>query len=436
MASANEIWGQVIGLLSAELTQTTMQTWFDDTKALQLDGDCLYLYTPSEFKQEIIMTRYLPYIKKCLQNIFSQELSVKVLTGEDDIDRYRSQKSLPAFLRNDDFTFDRFIVGSANKFAHAAAFAVAEKPANTYNPLFIYGGSGLGKTHLLYAIAHVIHNRHPDYRIVYIKGDDFTNELIESIKTGRNIEFREKYRSADLFLVDDIQFIAGKVSTQEEFFHTFNTLFESKRQIVLTSDRPPKEIYTLEDRLRSRFEWGLIADIQPPDFETRIAIIRNKCAMLGLSIPDEAAFFIAENITSNVRQIEGAVKKVLALRDLASNTVDIDTVSRAIKDIFKESPGLNPTPPIIIEEVATFYNVSEADIRGNKKGKEIAHARQVSMYLIRKLVGMSFPDIGREFGGKHHSTVLYACRLIGESIEKNPTFDGAIKDMLSNIRNK
>ena len=266
------------------------------------------------------------------------------------------------------------------------AQAVAERPAQTYNPLFIYGESGLGKTHLLYAIAHKIHQNHPDYRIVYIKGDSFTNELIQAIREGRNPEFREKYRSADVFLMDDVQFIAGRESTQEEMFHTFNTLYEAGRQIVFTADRPPKEMLRLDDRLRTRFEWGLPVDIQPPDYETRVAIIKNKAIRRGMNLPDPVLQYIAENITSNVRQIEGTVNKILAFQELMGESVDVDTVTRAVRDMFKDKADFLPSPDIIIDEVSKFYNIDADALRGQGRTKDTALARQIAMYQILSLI--------------------------------------------------
>ena len=283
MNSAADIWSKVLSLMEADMTATTIHTWFDDTVALSLDEDKFILHTPSDFKRDIILSRYLPPIQKALHELFSADFQVVVL-GAEELEKYQNSRrpKEDGFLPGtEEYTFERFVVGSSNKFAHAAARAVADHPALNYNPLFIYGESGLGKTHLLYAIAHKIHADHPDYRIVYIKGDAFTNELIQAIREGRNQEFREKFRSADVFLMDDVQFIAGKDSTMEEMFHTFNTLYETRKQIVFTADRPPKEMLKLEDRLKTRFEWGLIADIQPPDYETRMAIIKNKSIRMG-----------------------------------------------------------------------------------------------------------------------------------------------------------
>ena len=371
-----------------------------------------------------------------MRDEFQMEVELEVI-DDTEIDAYRENQKKPDFVEfNPQFTFDKFVVGSSNRFAHAAAIAVANAPAETYNPLFIYGPSGLGKTHLLYAIASEVHKKHPSYNIVYIKGDQFTNELIAAVQEGRNIEFRSKYRGADLFLVDDIQFIAGKDSTQEEFFHTFNTLYESHRQIVLTADRPPHEMLRLEDRLKTRFEWGLIADIQPPDYETRMAIIKNKAMSLGLEFPDDVCEYIAENITTNVRQIEGTVKKILAYRDLQGMPLDVASVSRAIKDMYKGKAESLPTPGLIISEVCRFYSIEEQVLRGTLKNKNTAEARQVAMYLCRKLTNLSLPDIGREFG-RDHSTVLHGLNKIERLMADSTSgLQDNIRDITANINNK
>ena len=378
MYSSAYVWAKVLGHMESRLTPQVVSTWFDDTEILELTDEKLVLYSPSSFRKDIIVRRCTGYIKEAMQEIFQLNVDVVVL-DDTEIEAYRGKSQKPEFIEfNPQFTFDNFVVGSSNRFAHAAAVSVANNPAETYNPLFIYGPSGLGKTHLLYAIASVVHKNHPSYNIVYIKGDQFTNELIAALQEGRNNEFRYKYRNADLFLVDDIQFIAGKESTQEEFFHTFNNLYENHHQIVLTADRPPNEMLRLEDRLKTRFEWGLIADIQPPDFETRMAIIKNKSVSLGFDLPNDVCTFIAENVTSNVRLLEGTVKKIRAYHDLDNMELTVPNVSRAIKDMYNKEKAENlPTPNLIIGEVSRFYNIEESVIRGTLKNKNTAEARQV-----------------------------------------------------------
>ena len=342
----------------------------------------------------------------------------------------------PQFVEfNSQYTFDKFVVGSSNQHAFSAARAVADNPADAITPVHLRR-IRLGKTHLLYAIAHLLKKRQPEARIVYIKGDDFTNELIASIREGQNREFREKYRQATLLLVDDIQFIAGKQQTQEEFFHTFNTLYESGKQIVLTSDRPPQEMMQLEDRLRTRFEWGLMVDVAPPDFETRLAIIKNKAAMLGVTLPDEVSDYIAENVTANVRQIEGTLNKILAYRDLLGDTVDEQAVGRAVKDMLKKSNEYIPSPQVIITYICKYYNLDEDVLRGQNRGRDVVNGRQIAMYLIRRMTNLSLSDIGKEFGGRDHTTVLHSLEQIEKKMKSDPVFNQTIKEITININSK
>ena len=435
MNPAADVWSKVITLMQPDMTATTINTWFDDASAVALEDDRFVLYSPTRFKRDIIATRYVGKIQAALRELFSCDMDVVVLT-EGELDQYSQPEKDNFFPGTEEYTFERFVVGSSNKFAHAAARAVADNPGKSYNPLFIYGESGLGKTHLLYAIAHTIHKNHPEYKVVYIKGDTFTNELIQAIREGRNAEFREKYRGADVFLMDDVQFIAGRDSTQEEMFHTFNTLYELKKQIVFTSDRPPKEMLRLEDRLKTRFEWGLLADIQRPDYETRMAIIKNKAIRMGMELPDFLIQLIAENITANVRQIEGTVNKIMAYQDLIGDTVDKNTVIRAVKDIFKEKSDILPTADVIIEEVCKFYNIEPATLRGQGRSKDISLARQIAMYLIRQMVGTSLKDIGKEFDNRDHSTVLNSLSRIEALVKNDPEKAEIIKDITTNINNR
>ena len=433
MNSPADIWVKVLKLMEADMTATTINTWFDDIVAVSLEENRFVLHSPSNFKREIIVSRYLPIIQKALHELFSAQFEVIIL-GEGELEQFQSKpKSAPLFPGAENYTFERFVVGSSNKFAHAAARAVADNPASSYNPLFIYGESGLGKTHLLYAIADTIHRNHPEYRIVYIKGDSFTNELIQAIREGRNQEFREKYRAADVFLMDDVQFIAGRDSTQEEMFHTFNTLYEAKHQIVFTADRPPKEMLRLEDRLKTRFEWGLLADIQPPDYETRVAIIKNKAIRMGAELPEQVLQYVAENITSNVRQIEGTVNKILAYSDLMGKNIDIDTVIRIIQDLLKNKSEVMPSADVIIEEVSKFFSVDPESIRGQGRTKNIVLARQIAMSLIRDLTSLSLKDIGQEFEHRDHTTVLHSIDRVDKLKKNSPEIAEIIKDITTNI---
>ena len=437
MNSVADVWANVLQQLKKDLSETTIATWFDELSAVDIRENTFLLYCPNDFKKRYIESLFLKNIKAALQDIFSIEFEVEILDEkglaefQGNAPKHQSERFTSA-----EFTFDTFVVGPSNKLAYAASQAVAEHPAQNYNPLLIYGNSGLGKTHLLYAIANQIQREHPDYNIVYIKGDQFTNELIDAVRSGKNFEFRDKYRNADLFLMDDIQFIAGKDATQEEFFHTFNSLYENKRQIVLTSDRVPGDMVRLEDRLRTRFEWGLIVDVQPPDYETRFIITREKALELGIELPQDVVDYISENITNNVRQIEGTVKKIKAYHDLTGMPLDITNVSRAIKDMYKGKTQAIPTPDLIISEVCRFYSIDESTLRSTLKNKGTAEARQVAMYLIRKLTNLSLPDIAKEFG-KNHTTVLYALKKVEQELPNSSNgLQDNIRDITSNINSR
>ena len=437
MNPADDIWAKVIELMKQQgLSPTTIKTWFDDAKAVSLTEDSFTISTPNDYTQSVIKSLYIPKIEAALKELFSMDLKVVVLT-EKELENTSAAKQDILFPGTSDYTFERFVVGSSNRYAYSAARAVADIPGRAgYNPLFIYGESGLGKTHLLYAIAHTIHANHPDYKIVYIKGDTFTNELVAAIREGRNQQFREKYREADVFLMDDVQFIAGRESTQEEMFHTFNTLYEAGHQIVFTSDRHPKELLRLDQRLQTRFEQGLPADIKPPDYETRMAIIKTKAVRMGLDLPEFLLQLIAENITANVRQIEGTINKIMAYRDLMGATVDKDTVVRAVKDMFKEKSDILPTADVIIDEVCKFYNIEPTILRGQGRSKDIVLARQIAMYQIRRMTNLSLDEIGQEFSGRDHSTVIHSIRQIEESIKSDSEKAEIVKDITANINSR
>lgn len=433
MYSSAYVWAKVLNHLENRLTPAVVSAWFDDAEVVELTDEHLILYSPSPFRRDMIASRCLPYINDAMKEIFNYEVDILVY-GDQELKDFQSKEKPPISMDfNPQFTFDSFVEGSSNKFARGAAMAVAENPGKVYNPYFIYGPAGIGKTHLLYAIANKIRQNFPDYKIVYIKGDQFTNELIEALRNGKNVEFRSKYRQADLFLIDDIQFIAGRESTQEEFFHTFNELYENHKQIVMTSDRKPDDMATLEDRLRTRFQWGLIADIQPPDYETRMAILKNKANSMGLELDNECCSFIANNITNNVRQIEGTINKIVAYRDLNNMPIDLPNIMRAISDMIKVEGDILPTPSLIISQVSKFYAIDETVIRGTLKNKGTAEARQVAMYLVRTLTKLSLPEIGREFG-RDHTTVLHAIKKVDTLLKdpKSPLHEN-IRDIRANI---
>ena len=432
MNSLQEIWNEIIRILSQQLTPTAITTWFSDCEPVDMEDCRLILHTTSNFKRDIILQRFGDTIKAALSDLFSCDFDILVLAGDelnDYVSKSKEDTSLPEMAG---YTFDRFIVGNSNKFAHAAAIAVAEKPGKNYNPLFIYGNSGLGKTHLLMAIGHTIQNRDPSAKIAYIKGDEFTIQLVKAIKEGTTDDFRTRFRKVDLLLVDDIQFIAGKQSTQEEFFHTFNAIYEAGHQIVITSDRPPLEMSLLDDRLRTRFEGGLMADIQPPDLETRMAITRNKAALLGLILSDDAVEYIATNITANIRQIEGVIKRLTAYKEILNDVITIESVKRAIEDMIRTGDNI-PKPDNIIRETAKFYSLREEDLRGQSRSKNTAMARQVSMFLMRQLTNLSLKDIGEEYEGRNHATVLSSIRKVEDLVTKDPKMAGIVRDITSNI---
>ena len=440
MNSVADVWQNVVQTLKGDLSETTISTWFDELEAVDIKGNNMILHCSNDFKKGYIESLFMKNIKSALRDLFSTDFEVTILDDSSYLSFVGGDKNKKQSDRftSDEFTFATFVVGPSNKLAYAASKAVADHPAQNYNPLLIYGDSGLGKTHLIYAIANVIRKNDPSSKIAYVKGDEFTNELVRAIQEGpaKTAEMREKYRQADLLLVDDVQFIAGKKQTQEEFFHTFNTLYESGRQIVLTSDRPPSEMTILEDRLRTRFEWGLLVDVAPPDFETRMAIIKNKAALLGLELPDKVIAYIAENVTANVRQIEGTINKIMAFKDLLGDEADEDSVTRAIQDIVKRSNEYIPTPEAILDYISKYYNVDETIIRGQQRNRDAVQARQIAMYLIRSMTSLSLDDIGKVFDNRDHSTVLYSIQQVEKKMKTDTAFSEKVKAIKTNINSK
>ena len=436
MNSVADVWDNVLQQLKKDLSETTIATWFDELEAVDIRGNTFILHCANDFKKGYIESLFLKNIKSVLHDIFSTDFEVEIL---DDLsfEEFRGNvKKQSDRFTSDEFTFETFVVGPSNKLAYAASQAVANHPAQNYNPLLIYGDSGLGKTHLIYAIANVIRKNNAHAKIAYVKGDDLTNELVDAIREGKTAEMREKYRQADLLLVDDVQFIAGKKQTQEEFFHTFNNLYESGRQIVLTSDRPPSEMTLLDDRLRTRFEWGLLVDVAPPDFETRLAIVKNKAALLGMELPDKISAYIAENVTANVRQLEGTINKIMAFKDLLGNEADEETVTRAMQDILKRSNEYIPTPEAILDYISKYYSLEESVIRGQQRIRDAVQARQIAMYLIRSMTNLSLDDIGKVFDNRDHSTVLYSIQQVEKKMKKEPAFAETVKEIKTNINSK
>lgn len=432
-----EAWNLICEDLKKQIPEVSYNLWISKIQPVNLDiaNGCVTLKVSTAFHRDIILKSYETNLKASFQNVLGSEFQIKILTQEQTEEK-SILKETPKKSDDYEYTFETFIVGSSNKFANAAAMAVATKPAMLYNPLFIYGNSGLGKTHLLYAICNEIQKNNPETNIVYTKGDEFANELIEAIRRGTTSKFRQKYRKSDVLLVDDIQFIAGKESTQEEFFHTFNALYEAKKQIVLTSDRPPKDIATLEERLLTRFEWGLPADIQPPDFETRMAIIKRKAELLELDLPDAVSEYIANKLKNNIRQLEGAVKKMQAHCLLERTPPSIKMAQMSISDIINNDQPAPLTIEKIIEEVGRTFGTTADDIRSQKRSSNISNARQVAMYIVRDITQLPYDSIGKEFGGRDHSTVVYAMQQMDKKIEKNPKIKATVQDIIKNIRDR
>ena len=434
------LWDKVLQLIKGELSPPSFNAFFKQIIPLKLHKNDLILLVPNDFTKGILEDRYLNLIESSVHQLSLKKYNIKFVLDEKYIDTLEDElqnepiqkKSHPNL--NPKYTFDTFVIGNSNRFAHAACVAVAESPARAYNPLFLYGGVGLGKTHLMHAIGHHIMTQKKDPKVVYVSSEKFTNELINSIKDDRNEEFRNKYRNVDILLIDDIQFIAGKERTQEEFFHTFNSLHEANKQIIISSDRPPKEIPTLEDRLRSRFEMGLITDIQAPDFETRIAILRKKAQIENLEVPNEVMSYIAKNIKSNIRELEGALTRVVAYSSLTNRTVSYDLAVEALKDIITSSRTEEITVTRIQEKVSNVFNIKMEDFKSKKRTRSIAYPRQIAMYLSRELTDLSLPKIGEEFGGRDHTTVIHACDKISNDIASNEDIKFKINKIISDLK--
>lgn len=444
---ANDLWQQVLSVIQTKLSKPSFDTWLKSTKATVFSDSSLVICAPNNFAKEWLESRYAKLISSTVAETLGRQVQVQFTI--DDLPPPTAVQSAPAappvkpaanlhedsFSLNPKYTFDTFVIGSGNRFAHAASLAVAEAPAKAYNPLFLYGGVGLGKTHLMHAIGHYVLEHNPNSKVLYISSEKFTNEFINAIRDNRGESFRNKYRNIDVLLIDDIQFLAGKEQTQEEFFHTFNALHEESKQIIISSDRPPKEIPTLEDRLRSRFEWGLITDIQPPDLETRIAILRKKAKAENLDIPNEAMVYIANQIDTNIRELEGALIRVVAYSSLINEDVTVHLAAEALKDIIPSSRPKVITIHDIQQRVGEFYGMKVEEFKARKRTKAVAFPRQVAMYLSRELTDHSLPKIGEAFGGRDHTTVIHAHEKISSSLKTDQELSKIIRNLTEKIKN-
>ncbi|UOQ49571.1 chromosomal replication initiator protein DnaA [Gracilibacillus caseinilyticus] len=448
MENIEDLWSNTLELIKDKVSKPSYDTWLKNTSVDHLKDDTVIISAPNEFTRDWLESRYTSIIAEALYELTGAKLAVKFVIPdtlqeeEEEVAQMKKKKTVasqnsetsPKSMLNDKYTFETFVIGSGNRFAHAASLAVAEAPAKAYNPLFIYGGVGLGKTHLMHAIGHYVLDHNPSAKVVYLSSEKFTNEFINSIRDNRAVNFRNKYRNVDVLLIDDIQFLAGKEQTQEEFFHTFNTLHEENKQIIISSDRPPKEIPTLEDRLRSRFEWGLITDITPPDLETRIAILRKKAKAEGLDIPNEVMLYIANQIDTNIRELEGALIRVVAYSSLINQDIDASLAAEALKDIIPSSRPKVITIQHIQEEVGKRYNVKIEEFAAKKRTKSIAFPRQIAMYLSRELTDFSLPKIGEEFGGRDHTTVIHAHEKISKLMGTDEQLSKEIEEIKEQLK--
>ncbi len=432
----NDIWNRTLELLKGEMTEISFNTWILTIEPMSMDSNTITLGVPADFQKGILESRYSYLIKNALRQLTHKDYNIYFSTpsqtpAKPAVQEY-TEDSSGSFL-NPKYTFDTFVIGNGNRFAHAASLAVSEAPAKAYNPLFLYGGVGLGKTHLMHAIGHFVLSQNPSLKVLYVSSEKFTNELINAIRDDKNEEFRYKYRNIDLLLIDDIQFIGGKERTQEEFFHTFNALYEANKQIIISSDKPPKDITTLEERLRSRFEWGLIADIAPPDLETRIAILRKKAQLENLDVPDDVMVFIADKVASNIRELEGAMNRVIAYSTLTENKINVDMAIEALKDMFNNSKAVVINSKTIQEAVSRYFHLKTDELKSKRRSRDVSFPRQIAMYLCREMTDMSLPKVGDEFGGRDHTTVIHACEKINQDMANSAELRRTIEDIKKNI---
>jgi chromosomal replication initiator protein len=431
-------WEKTLELLKPELTAVSYDTWVYPLTPVKIDHkeNRLYLSLYNDMAKSILEGRYISIIENAVKEAFGKKLKVIFIYTEDPQVNQDDINFTDELYLNPKYIFNTFVIGNNNRFAHAASLAVAESPSKAYNPLFIYGGAGLGKTHLMHAIGHYILQQNPKTKVLYVSSEMFTNELIKAIREDKNVEFRNKYRSIDVLLIDDIQFIEKKERTQEEIFHTFNTLYEANKQIIISSDRPPKEITTLEERLRSRFEWGLIADIQPPDYETRVAILRNKSELEGLDTTEsllEVIGVIAEKIHSNIRELEGAFIRVIAYANLTGQKINKELAKEVLKDVFS-SKDRPITPALVKKYICKHFNIKQFDLESSKRSRDLAFPRQIAMFICRDMTELSLPKIGEAFGNRDHTTVLHACDKISGEIRSNESLREIIREIEKAIK--
>lgn len=453
----SQVWQQCLEVLEHQLPKSNYENWLKTTKPVAVVDDTIIIGVQGEFAKDRLESRYGVMLRQALKELTKRNMNLKFVSNPNVIEDLGPAIELqgspaaevaaaaapavipsphegPAKPLNPRYTFETFVIGNSNRFAHAASLAVAETPAKAYNPLFIYGGVGLGKTHLMHAIGHYVCAQNPHTRVAYVSTETFTNEFINALRDNSTLDFQNRYRHVDVLLIDDIQFLAGKERTQEEFYHTFNAIHEANKQIVISSDRPPKEIPTLEDRLRSRFEWGLICDIQPPDLETRIAILRKKAQVESLDVPDDVMGYIATNIETNIRELEGALTRVVAYSAMMRSPVTPELAIYALKDILPPNRPKQITIDAIKQVVAEHYNIRLQDFEVRNRTRSVAFPRQVAMYLSRELTNSSLPKIGEEFGGRDHTTVIHACDKISEDLKHDPSFAATVEQLIARIR--